>query len=46
MMSLWNCLRLPIFRLTLRRPLVRRCPAVIDPTTLSPHWRRDLGIDL
>ena len=46
MMCLWNYLRLPIFRLKLRHPNWRRCPAVIDPTTLSAHWRRDLGIDL
>ena len=46
MMCLWNYLRLPIIRLNLRRPRWRRCPTVIDPTTLPPHWRRDLGINL
>lgn len=45
MMCLWTYLRLPVIRLNLRRRR-RRCPAVIDPTTLSAHWRRDLGIDL
>ena len=51
MMCLWNYLRLPTLRLNLRRLTLsrlswRRGPSVIDPTTLPPHWRRDLGIDL
>ena len=50
-MCLWNYLGLPVIRLKLRRLILkrlgwRRCPAVIDPTTISAHWRRDLGIDL
>jgi hypothetical protein len=50
MMCLWNYLRWPVIRLNLRHLnpsfLGRRRPSVIDPTTLPPHWRRDLGIDL
>lgn len=46
MTCLWNYLRLPTLGLNLRRPRFRRRPPVIDPTMLSVHWRRDLGLDL
>src|ERR1700752_815837 len=47
MTCVWNSLRLPFAPVARmwRRAARRRRVTRIDPRIMSPHWRRDLGID-